>query len=132
MLWTGWTAMMIQAAAPAIAPADRAAILDAARRPVAEELGRPPLFVVKTLRRDGDWAFLFADMQAAGGKPFDYAGTKKAEAARRGLVSHAYAALLRRQNGRWQVVEAAIGLTDVAWEGWAAKHGAPPSVFAFD
>ncbi len=124
--------MMIQAAAPAIAPADRAAILDAARRPVAEELGRPPLFVVKTLRRDGDWAFLFADMQAAGGKPFDYAGTKKAEAARRGLVSHAYAALLRRQNGRWHVAEAAIGPTDVAWEGWAAKHGAPPSVFAFD
>ncbi len=132
MLWTGWTAMMIQAAAPAIAPADRAAILDAARRPVAEELGRPPLFVVKTLNRDRDWAFLFADMQAAAGKPFDYTGTKKAEAARRGLVSHAYAALLRRQGARWQVVEAAIGPTDVAWEGWAAKHGAPTSLFTLD
>ena len=132
MLWTGWTALMIQVAAPASTPAERSAILDAARRPVAEELGRPPLFVVRTLNREGDWAFLFADMQAAGGKPFDYAGTRKAEAARRGLVSHAYAALLRRRNGRWQVVEAAIGPTDLAWEGWPARHGAPGALFVLD
>ena len=110
---------------------DRSALLDAARVPVSETLGRPPVFAVRQLNRKEDWAFLFADMQQRGGAPYDYSGTAKAEAARRGLVSRVYAALLRRDTNGWRVVECAIGPTDVAWSGWAAKYGVPESLFLF-
>ena len=112
--------------------AERNAILDAARIPVVEELGKPPVFVVRQLNREGEWTFLFADMQQAGGAPFDYGGTRKAEAARQGFVSRSYAALLRKGENGWRVVEAAIGPTDAAWEGWAEKYDVPVSLFAFD
>lgn len=115
-----------------ISDSDRNALLDAARIPVVEELGKPPVFVVRQLNRDREWAFLFADMQQAGGAPFDYGGTRKAEAARQGYVSRSYAALLRKDGHGWRVVEAAIGPTDAAWEGWAAKYGVPTALFAFD
>lgn len=115
-----------------MAGVERNAILDAARIPVVEELGKPPIFVVRQLNRDGEWAFLFADMQQQGGAPFDYGGTRKAEAARQGFVSRSYAALLRKGEGGWRVVEAAIGPTDAAWEGWAAKYGVPAGLFVFD
>lgn len=130
MLCAGVTAVL--ASVQLVASADHDAILDAARIPVVEALGKPPVFVVRQLNRDGEWAFLFADMQQQGGKPFDYGGTRKAEAARQGFVSRSYAALLRKGEGGWRVVEAAIGPTDVAWEGWAAKYGVPAKLFAFD
>lgn len=130
MLWA--SVMIVSASVQTMASAERDAILDAARIPVVEELGKPPVFVVRQLNRDGEWAFLFADMQQQGGTPYDYGGTRKAEAARQGLVSHSYAALLRKGESGWRVVEAAIGPTDAAWEGWAAKYGAPAALFVFD
>lgn len=130
MLWAGL--VMMSATVQVVTDADRNAILDAARIPVVEELGKPPVFVVRQLNRDGKWAFLFADMQQQGGAPFDYGGTRKAEAARQGYVSRSYAALLRKGEAGWRVVEAAIGPTDAAWEGWPAKYGVPASLFAFD
>jgi hypothetical protein len=130
MLWA--SLMIASASVQAVTDAERNAILDAARIPVVEELGKPPVFVVRQLNRDGEWVFLFADMRQAGGAPFDYAGTRKAEAARQGYVSRSYAALLRKGANGWRVVEAAIGPTDAAWEGWPAKYGAPATLFAFD
>lgn len=127
-----WTGMIVAVASTHLVDtADRTAILDAARIPVAEELGKPPVFIVRQLNREGEWAFMFADMQQQGGQPFDYSGTRKAEAARRGLVSKSYAALLRKTDRGWRVVEAAIGPTDVAWEGWPAKYGVPGTLFVF-
>jgi hypothetical protein len=130
MLWEGL--MIVSASMQAVDSAERNTILDAARIPVVEELGKPPVFVVRQLNRDGEWVFLFADMQQQGGAPFDYGGTRKAEAARQGFVSRSYAALLRKGEGGWRVVEAAIGPTDAAWEGWATKYGVPSALFAFD
>ena len=112
--------------------AEQSQLLAAAGAPVKEMLGKPPVLVARQLNRQGGWAFLFADMQQQDGSPYDYAGTVKAEAARRGAVSRAYAALLRRDNGVWRVVACVIGPTDVAWEGWAAKYDVPAALFAFD
>ncbi|WP_135964762.1 hypothetical protein [Sphingomonas gei] len=108
----------------------RAALLDAARMPVQAELGRTPKFRVHQLHRDGDWAFLLATMQAADGKPFDFTGTPLAEAAQQGVVSRTYAALLRHKSGHWEVVAKAIGPSDVAWEDWSKRYGAPAKLFA--
>ena len=131
-MWYVATMIVASVSGQSIDGAERSAMLDAARIPVSEELGKPPVLVVKQLNRAGDWAFLFADMQQQGGAPYDYTGTPKSEAARRGLVSRSYAALLRKTDHGWRVVEAAIGPTDVAWEGWPAKYGVPRELFGFD
>lgn len=107
----------------------RAALLDQARAPAVKALGKPVLFRVKRLRRDGDWAFLLADMEEAGGHPLNFAGTPLAEDARNGAVSRTYAALLHRQGDHWTIAANAVGPTDVAWEGWAGQFGAPSALF---
>ena len=107
----------------------RAALLEAARAPVQAELGKAPKFRVDQLHRDGDWAFLLATLQDADGKPFDYKGTPLADAAQQGMVSRTYAALLRHDARGWQVVAKAIGPSDVAWEDWPKRYGAPARLF---
>lgn len=119
---------LMTATAPEVDEAPRAAILDAARAPVAEQLGKPVRFLVHALNRQGDWAFLHAAMQDRAGRPVDYAGTPLAEDAEHGLRSKDYAALLRRERGGWRVVAHAIGPTDVVWLDWPARHRAPPAV----
>lgn len=120
--------IMAMATAPVDA-ATRRAILDSARVPVAEALGKPVLFRVAHLGASGDWAFLRADMEGPGGRPIDYAGTSLAEPARHGAVSRSYAALLKRRGAGWTVVAHAIGPSDMAWEDWPTRHGAPRAIF---
>ncbi|QJU59883.1 hypothetical protein HL653_20960 [Sphingomonas sp. AP4-R1] len=127
-----WEAAMMVAAAASPDVQDhavRTALLDAARAPVAQALGKPVLFKVRQLRAAGRWAFLLADMEERDGKPLSYAGTSRAEAATHGMVSRAYAALLRRDGESWRVIDSAIGPTDVAWATWPADHGAPDALF---
>ena len=108
----------------------RAALLEAARVPVQAELGKAPKFRVDQLHRDGDWAFLLATLQDADGEPFDYRGTPLADAAQQGMVSRTYAALLPHDADGWQVVAKAIGPSDVAWEDWPKRYGAPARLFS--
>ena len=117
------------AASSAPAGADRAAVLDAVRESVMMALGRPVRFVVDRITQQGDWVLLWARMVDDAGRPMSYAGTPLAEAERDGMVSKSTAALLKRADRQWTVVEVAIGPTDVAWEGWGAKHGAPTNLF---
>lgn len=109
--------------------AERQAILDAARAPIKAKLGLAVRFKPYRFERRGDWAFLHAAMQDARGRAILYRGTDLADAERMGVVSKDYAALLRLANGRWTVVDYAIGPSDVAWEGWATEHGAPEALF---
>lgn len=109
--------------------AERAAILEAARAPVAKRLGKPVRFKVRTLARDGDWAFLVAAMEDSSGRPIGYVGTALASAEAEGAVSKDYVALLRLSGGNWRIVDNAVGPTDVAWADWPSKHGAPQSLF---
>lgn len=108
---------------------ERKALLDAARAPLEQRLRQPVLFAVDQLNVAGDWAFLRAHMQGAGGKPLDFAGTSWEEAAHAGFLSRVYAALLQRQHGHWMVRAEAVGPTDVAWANWADDYGAPPILF---
>jgi hypothetical protein len=130
-LLTGTAVAMAMLATPVTDPAIRAPILDAARAPVSARLGKPVLFKVDHLAREGDWAFLYADMQDRGGTPIDLTGTPLAEAAAQGMASRSCAVLLHRVDGKWQAVESAVGPTDAAWEGWAVRHKAPPAIFRF-
>lgn len=129
-MMTGY--LVMATAATATAPVDgatRTAILDTARKPVASALGKPVLFRVAKLGVSGEWAFLHADMEDAGGKPIDFSGTPRADDAAHGVISRIYVALLHRTGSTWRVVANAIGPTDVAWEDWARRYGAPPAIF---
>lgn len=111
---------------------ERAAILDSARASIDEEIGRSVQFVVERLAVEGDWAFLYAHMQASDGGPVDYARTPLAEAAEAGYVSQVYAGLLQQQDDQWVVRAQAIGPTDMAWQPWAEDYGAPAALFQID
>ena len=128
-MMAGMTMMAMAAATNPIDAPTRAAILDAARSPVVVALGKPVLFRVGKLQASGDWAFLIADMEDKSGKPLDYAGTRRAEDAANGAVSRGYAALLKRNGTKWEVVAHAIGPTDVAWLDWPTHYGAPKAIF---
>ena len=109
---------------------DRRAILEIARIPAEREIGRPIKFVVQRLKYSGNYAFLFADMQDAFGRPLDYSGTKLAQLQEQGFVSNAYAALLKRNgSGGWTVIVHDVGPTDVSWSGWSKQYGVPAALF---
>ena len=118
-----------KAEALAMVGPERAQLMDAARVPVVEKLKRDDVrFKVETLKVEGDWAFLVADMQDKAGRPIDYAGTPLAEPAREGFLSRTYAALLKREDGRWALKAHALGPTDVAWAEWDRAYGAPSTL----
>ena len=122
---TGALGMAGPAAPAEVLGPERAAILDAARGPAETTLTRPVKLKVHRLAREGRWAFVLAAMQAPDGSPISYEGTPKAEAARAGLVSKDYAALLSHSDAGWSVVVQAVGPTDAAWADLAQTYGAP-------
>jgi len=126
---TAMTATASSIGTPDAGSPERKAILGAARAPLERRLHRPVQFAVDRLRVAGDWAFLHAHMQGAGGTPVDFTGTEFAEAASHGAMSRAYAALLERKAGHWTIKAEAIGPTDPAWTAWAQTYGAPTTLF---
>lgn len=124
--------MPVAAAAAAVTPAERAAIVASATQAAARELKLDAArlrLMPEQLKRQSDWAFLTAKLQTAAGQRFDYAGTDRHEAAQAGAVSDLCAALLRREGAAWKLVDIAVGPTDVAWEAWATTHEAPAELF---
>lgn len=120
----------LSAAAALAASPEAPAVLQATQAAARAALKVPLALSPQATRVSGAWAFVIADLRQPDGKPFDYAGTPQAEAAREGYVSRQCVALLARRDGRWQIVELRLGATDVAWDGWAAKHHAPAALFS--
>jgi hypothetical protein len=48
------------------------------------------------------------------------------------MVCTQFVALLRTVGGTCHVIEYRIGVTDMAWQGWAEKHKAPREISAMD
>ena len=108
---------------------ERTAILGALRVPVEKELKQKIQFSAQTFNVQGNWAFLFGDLQnSSGGKP-NYKGTQYQEAINEGMFDNNFQALLRKQNGKWRVVTHLIGCTDVCWIPWAQEFKAPKAIF---
>ncbi|MBO9664707.1 hypothetical protein [Dokdonella sp.] len=114
---------------PATTSAEGRAILHSALVELAAGLGKPAQLDVKSLRVSGEWAFVYASIQGAGGRPIDYQGTPFAEEAEAGLKSHVYAGLLRGSGEHWTLVASVVGPTDVAWTDWARQYSAPAAIF---
>jgi hypothetical protein len=105
-------------AAPAPGSAQRRAILDALRPSIEAQIGPDVEFVVREIRVVGGWAFVAADPQRRGGGKIDGHHYFPHFDDMGGL---SVTALLRYQNRRWNLVEQAIGATDV----WFCDHGPP-------
>ena len=116
----GWTT-------PKRGSQERRAIMDAMRPTVERKLNAPIEFVVNELRVIGDWAFAQVTPQRPGGRPINLRNTPlKAEADYMdGVRTEMF---LRRRNGRWQVIDHAIGATDVWFEPYCQK--APRALLA--
>jgi hypothetical protein len=110
----------------------RKVLLDVLRPTIERDLGQKKLvFVVRTLRVQGDWAFADVAPRTPAGRPVDFRKTRHAERLRLGMLDDdTIFALMKRSGGRWRVVTFAVGPTDVAWDGWDKEYGAPRSLFA--
>ena len=91
--------------------AQRREILAALRPSVEKQLGPNVEFRVTLIRVQRDWAFVVADPQRRGGKPID--GYKIFGEHFGNMDGLRIEGVLRRQGGRWKLVDQAIGATDV-------------------
>ncbi|TGD41392.1 hypothetical protein EEB11_18735 [Pseudotabrizicola sediminis] len=109
---------------------ERGAIIDAARLGAEQPLGRKVIFVVSALRTDGTWAYFQGRPVNPDGSALDWSRTPFAREISNGSMSDTYMALLLKQDGRWQILEKALGPTDVAWYNWLAPYGLPEVLFS--
>ena len=121
--------VLAQSITPPPGSALRAEILNAYRPSVEAQLGAPVEFVVDALNVMGDWAFVEARPQRPGGAPIDWRATKFRKAFEADMMSDLVLGLLHRTGGGWQVVENAIGPTDVAWEDWLKPYNLRRELF---
>jgi hypothetical protein len=114
---------------PAMGTPERKAIMDALRPPVEKELHSAVIFKVDRLNVLAGWAFLIGVPQRPDGGMIDYRKTIHREAYDFGAFDDRITALLHSKDGVWRVVKYNIGATDVVWEDWPQKYGAPPQIF---
>ena len=106
-----FAASLASAETPPPASPLRKAVLDALRPSVEARLGPDVEFVVARMDVRKGWAFVQAEPQRRGGKAIDgEAYFPDAWDYMDGLTT---TAILRFQDGRWHLVESAIGATDV-------------------
>lgn len=108
---------------------ERKAIMDALRVPVETELKKKVIFKIDHLKVKDGWAFMRGVPKETDGKPVEYKGTVYEEAIKEGIFDDWICALLKKSEGKWQVVVYSIGATDVAYEGWDQEHKAPSDIF---
>lgn len=97
----------------------RKSVLEGLRPPVEKRLGPNVEFKVTVIRVEHDWAFVVADPQRKGGKPID--GRRIFGEDFENMDGLRVDAVLRKQAGRWKVVDHAIGATDVWYCGAGPK-----------
>lgn len=86
-------------------------VLAALRPAVEQRLGPDIEFKVTLIRVQHDWAFVVADPQRRGGRPLD--GRQIFGDDFDNMDGLRVDAVMRRQGGRWVVVDHSIGATDV-------------------
>jgi len=105
---------------------ERREVLNAMRGSVERDLRQPVIFKVSAIRICREWAFVVAEPLQPSGWEIKWQSTIC-----NGDVSHLVGALSQKDRaGVWQLKDYALCPTDVAWENWPEKYGAPPAVFA--
>lgn len=107
----------------------RRALMDAARTPIAAEIGQDIIFVVSVLRTDGTWAYLQAEPRNPDGSAIDWSGTPFAGDMRNGVMSDVAMVLLRNDGSEWGVFDYIFGPSDVYWVNWANAYQLDEALF---
>ena len=108
---------------------ERRMIMDAARGPIATDIGQSVIFIVDILRSDGHWAYLQARPVQPNGKPIDWATTRYAADWQADAMSDTVMVLLSTDGGAWHTVDHIVGPTDVYWYGWIDQYQLPEALF---
>jgi hypothetical protein len=111
--------------------AERKAIMDSLRPPVEKSLKQKVIFQIDHLKVQGNWAFMTGKPRTPSGKAIDYRKTAYKEAIDAGAFDDWICALWKRNGKKWKLVQYAIGATDVVWDGWYQKYGAPKAIFPY-
>lgn len=85
-----------EASSSTTADSAQRAIIKAGREEAERQMGRKLSLKVDNLRRKDGWAFLFSRMVGPNGDPLDPKGTRLEMAAREGVASRVFCALLKR------------------------------------
>lgn len=102
---------------PSPGSAERVALMNALRDAVRHDIGGDPVFVVRDLRSNGDWAFGVMEPTWSGGRRIVPQETPlyRRSADQDGLDGLRTEAIWRQERGRWRVYAHSIGATDVWW-----------------
>ena len=109
--------------------AERQLIMDTVRPLVERDLNQKVMFKVSRLSVQQGWAFMIVTPQQPDGRAIDFSRTRYARDYEQGMFSDVVIALLRKQAGRWRVVQYVLGPTDVPYEGWPRRYRAPRAIF---
>ncbi len=114
---------------PAKDSPERTAIIDALRVPVAKELKQEVIFTVDKLKVQGDWAFLAGQPKNKDGGEPNWKITKYQEFIDSGDFEKGLYALLKKTDGKWNVVTYMMNCHDVCYLGWEKEYKAPKAIF---
>lgn len=109
--------------------AERAEIFNSLRIPVEGKLKQKVQFAAQTFNVQGNWAFVFGNLQSPSGGKLNYKGTVYQEAIDNGAFDDNFQSLLKKQGNKWRVVKYQIGCTDVCWIPWKDDYKAAKAVF---
>ena len=113
---------------PKAGSAERTSILDPVRIPVEKVVKVKVKFEVSVLRVSGDWAFVMGRPLQRNGKPIDYTKTRYKESIAAGAFDDGAMALLKREKGKWRILDWGLGMTDFPAGDWVEKRKAPKSI----
>ncbi len=108
--------------------AERKMIMNAARVPIVKALKRRVIFVVDTLRSNGEWAFMTAVPHEPNGSKLKWHKTPYAEDWKGDFMSDLMVLLLHKEGKHWRAVTHCIGPTDVCWYDWGKKYHVPKAL----
>ena len=93
--------------------------LFALARPQIERVAGQAVRFQGSMKQLGDWVFFQGTIRDASGDSIHVGPAESAETA----------ILWVQRKGKWTVVEAETGFTDVIWLDWPKKHQTPPALF---
>jgi hypothetical protein len=114
---------------PVAGSAERFALMDAIRPRVEHDLDQQVIFKVSRLKIQNGWAFAIVHPRQPDGREIDWSRTRFAQDYEAGMFSDLACVLLRKQGKGWRIVDYALGPSDVAYEDWSRRHGAPRAIF---
>lgn len=109
---------------------ERDAMVAALTPAVSADVGQPLSFVVTSSQTQGDWGWVIAQPWTPQGAALDWSQTRYADRAQAGALDGGGTtyALLKRVNGAWTLTAFVVGPTDVAYNDWPQRYGAPPEL----